>query len=124
MVDVGRRWTREIRERAFAFAVRAIRLADELSKAPGAPRIVSHQFVRSATSIGANLEEAQGSHSRRDFAFRIGVAAREAREAKYWLRLIVAAEMIPAARLSDLIQESEELVAVLTTIARQARSAE
>jgi four helix bundle protein len=79
------------------------------------------QLVRSATSVGANVEEGQGSRSRADFIATYSIACREARETHYWLRLIAAAGIIPEPRVRDLIDESNQLVAILTAIITAAR---
>ena len=60
-------------------------------------------------------------HSRADFASKLGIALKEAREAHYWLRLLVATDTIPQPRLADIIAECNELIAVLTTIVKKAK---
>ena len=85
--------------------------------------MIARQIARSGTSIGANVEEAQGSHSKADFVHRMNVARREARETHYWLRLIAADGLVPAERLADLAQEAEEVVRILTAIVKTARGA-
>ena len=79
------------------------------------------QLLRSATSVGANVEEGQGSHSRADFAAKYGIACKEAREAHYWLRLLVAADLVEPPLLLPLIDEASQLVAILTTIVRKVK---
>ena len=64
-----------------------------------AGRAIAQQLIRCGTSIGANAEEAQGAHSRAEFARRMGIARSEARETLYWLKLIVASGLFDAARL-------------------------
>lgn len=86
-----------------------------------AGQTVARQIARSGMAIGANIEEAQGAHSRADFVRRTNIARAEAREALYWLRLIVASELVPAARLSSLVQEAEEIVKILVRIVKTAR---
>ena len=83
--------------------------------------VVARQLVRSGTSVGANVEEAQGSHSKRDFAHRMNVAHREAREALYWLRLVAESELLEKERFEDIIGEADELVRILTTIVKRSR---
>ncbi len=76
------------------------------------------QLVRAATSVGANYVEADDADSKKDFRFKIGLARREARETKHWLRMIVAAEkqLREAARL--LWQEAKELNLIFAAIRR------
>lgn len=86
-----------------------------------ATRVIVGQLVRAGTSVGANIEEAQASHSRADFASKCGIARREAREAHYWLRLLVATDTVVQSRLADIIAECSELIAVLTTIVKKVK---
>jgi four helix bundle protein len=77
-----------IAEKTFNFSVRIVKFPIELCKASTELYPVSKQLLRSATSIGANVEEALGGHSERDFAAKFSIAYKEAREAKYWLRVL------------------------------------
>jgi len=107
---------KDLCERTFAFATRIVCLCRELDKSPGVSRTLCRQLLRSGTSIGANVEEAQAGQSRADYVSKIQIACKEARETHYWLRLIVATDIVPAEKLAPLVQESNELVAILTTI--------
>ncbi|NBC48328.1 MAG: four helix bundle protein [Gammaproteobacteria bacterium] len=93
-----------------------------LDERPGVPRILANQLLRSGTSIGANIEEAQASQSKADFLSKYSIACKEARETLYWLRLLAATEVVPEHRLSDLLTECNELIAILTAIIRKLRS--
>ena len=106
----------DIRERAFQFAVRVVRLCKYLDQKPGTSRSLSRQLLRSGTSVGANLEEAQGAHTKRDFTFKNEIALKEARETKYWLRLLVASQVVAAARVVELQQEADELSRIIGAI--------
>lgn len=112
---------REIRERAFVFACRIVKLHQYLVKEGGAGRSLGGQVLRSGTSIGANLEEADAGQSRADFVSKCNIALKEARETHYWLRLLGACDMVPAERIAPLVGEANELVAILTAIVRNAR---
>ncbi len=70
--------------------------------------------MRAGTAVGANFEEARGGESRADFAHKLQVALKEAREARYWLRLIARTKLIEAKSLGPLIQESLEIVLILS----------
>lgn len=113
---------REIGEHAFAFAVRAVKLCKVLDERSGTPRILANQLLRSATSIGANLQESKGGQSCADFLSKISISLKEAREAHYWLRLLIAAEIIPEKQLSPLLDEADQLVAILTTIVKKVKN--
>lgn len=82
---------------------------------------MGRQVLRSGTSIGAKLEEA-AAQSKADFICKCNIALKEPRETYYWLRLLVEAEVIAAKKLTDLVNESNELVAILTTIVKKSRA--
>ncbi len=106
----------DIRRRAFAFAVRVTRLCRYLEARPGVSRTLASQVLRAGTAVGANLEEAKAGQSRADFISKVSIALKEAREVHYWLRLLIAAEVAPEHRLSDIATEADELVRILTAI--------
>src|SRR5437016_3768526 len=111
----------ELCERAFRFSVRIVRLYRELDKKDGAARVIGKQIIRSGCAVGANLEEGQGGQSRADFVSKYSIARKEARETHYWLRLIVATDIMPYDRLQDLTGECDQLIAILTTIIKKAK---
>ncbi len=92
MADVGQEKAIDIRERAFQFAVRVVKLCKYLEKNSDVSRNVISQLLRAGTSVGANLEEAKAGQSTADFIHKNAVALKEARESNYWLRLILATE--------------------------------
>lgn len=112
---------RNLPDRTFELAVRVVKLCRYLDETPGVNRILANQLLRSGTSIGANVEEAQAGQSRADFIARNTIACKEARETLYWLRLLAATDAIPPERLEPLIEEANQLVAILTTITKNAR---
>lgn len=109
----------DIRERTFVFAVRVVKLAKRFPRTLDAIEI-GRQLLRSATSVGANVEEAHGAESQRDFVHKMGIACKEVRETRYWLRL-VKATIIDDDETNALLQESDELVRILSTIVSKAR---
>lgn len=112
----------DICERSFRFATRIVKLCQELDAKPGTTRTISSQLVRSGTSIGANIEEAHGSQSKPDFTAKMYIACKEARETHYWLRLLITTNIVPAKKLTSLLDESNQLVAILTTITKKSRA--
>lgn len=80
----------DIRERAFAFAVRIVKLCQFLEKHTEVSRSLIRQLLNAGTSVGANLEEGQAGQSKPDFISKNAIALKEARESNYWLRLILA----------------------------------
>ena len=111
---------RDIAERTFAFAQRIVQLCQSVER-PGINRTLLIQLLRCATSIGANVEEGQAGQSRPDFISKMSIACKEAREANYWLRLLAATDIVPAPQIADLINESHQLIAILTTIVKNSR---
>jgi len=99
---------KEISERLLDFAVRIIKLISTLNKT-AAGRHIGGQLMRSATSAGANYEEACGAESRADFIHKMQVVLKELRESLYWLRLIEKSAIISEEKLKLLIQEASEL---------------
>ena len=82
----------DIRERAFAFAVRIVKLCKFLEKHSEVSKNVVGQLLDAGTSVGANLEEAKAAQSRADFIHKNSVSLKEARESNYWLKIILATE--------------------------------
>jgi len=99
-------------DKSYTFALKIVSLARTLRK-QGEYELAS-QVLRSGTSIGANIEEAQSGVSRADFAAKIGIASKEARETHYWLRLIRDAQLIQQDNIAPRIQEVSELLRLLT----------
>jgi four helix bundle protein len=77
--------------------------------------------LRSGTSVGANLEEAQAGQSRADFLSKCSIACKEAREAHYWLRLLAEAGVVKPERVAPVLNECNQLIVILTTIVKKVR---
>ncbi|MGD0696818.1 MAG: four helix bundle protein [Terriglobia bacterium] len=107
----------EICERSVAYALRAIKLYRYLQvRKDGAGWILGGQYLRSACSIGANIEEAQAGESRSDFIHKLSIAQKEARESKYWLKLLSESGIVAKEKLKSLMEETQEPLAVITAI--------
>ena len=76
---------------------------------------MTHQLVKSATSVGANVEEADGAESPRDFIHKASISRKEACESRYWLRVVRAA-ILDDEEIAALEQESDELVRILSSM--------
>ena len=115
MSDKVRTTKFDIGERTITYSLRIIKLYREVRKdCVGA--ILARQLLRSGTSIGANVHEAQGGQSKADFVPKISIAHKETRESAYWLRLIERAEIIRGKRLSSLSDETDQLIKILSSI--------
>jgi four helix bundle protein len=108
---------KNIQERSFEYALRAIEVYRFLQKGTDeVGQIIGKQYLRSATSIGANVAEAQSGESKADFIHKLSIAQKEARESLYWLQLLARSNTVPKSRLEPLLQETEALIAILTKI--------
>ena len=113
---------RDIKERTFSFAVDIVRLCLRLEKLSGTFRTLGRQLLRSGTSIGANVEEAQAGQSRADFVSKYSIALKEARETIYWLRLIQAVGSVKDVAIEELIQEADEISKIIGSIIVKSKS--
>ena len=105
-----------IRTKSYDFALKIVRLNRSMQKSK--EYVLSRQVVRSGTSIGANVEEATAAQSKRDFISKMSIASKEARETNYWLRLIRDGKLVPPEEVEGLIQESTEIIRILTSIVK------
>jgi four helix bundle protein len=80
--------------------------------------IISKQLLRCSTSIGANIEEATAGSSRKDFVSKMAIASKEARESRYWLRLLSDSNMVDNFDYSPLLSEIDEIIRILTKIVK------
>ena len=102
----------ELKHRAYQYSIRIIGFLDTLPKDMSTGVIVK-QLLRSATSIGANIVEARGASSKKDFANFFGHALKSANESLYWLGLLRDAKKINNAQLEYLLGETKELANIL-----------
>lgn len=108
-----------IKEKTYAFALRIIKLYNYLRD--NNMYVLSKQILRSGTSIGANVEEAVGGHSKKDFVAKIQIAYKEARETHYWLRLFRDSLYLEEKLASSLLSDCDEILAILTSILKTSK---
>ena len=111
----------DIAERAALFADRCVQVALALPD-NGIAWELQRQLARSGASVGANLAETKGAFTKREFSHKVSISLREAHETLYWLQRIANADLIPPERLERLIEEANEIVSILTTILKRART--
>lgn len=109
----------KIQDRTLSFAVRVVKLCKFLSELNGVTRVLYKQLIRSGTSIGANVREAQSAQSNRDFLHKLEIALKEARETEYWLIILVEADLVKEQRIRLLRQEYEEIIKILVVITKK-----
>lgn len=112
----------DLPERTFDFAKRIINVVASLDERKSVQKVSAYQLIRSGTSIGANTEEAQSSQSEADFLTKYSIACKEARETSYWLRLLKETGIIPDSKLNDIINECNEIIAILTSIIKELKA--
>jgi four helix bundle protein len=105
-----------IQQKSYDFALKIIALYRKLVKEN--EFILSKQLLRSGTSIGANVEEAQAGQSRADFISKMSIASKEARETNYWLRLLRDSETIDEVEIKPLLDESSAIINIITSIVK------
>lgn len=104
-----------IQEKSFAFAIRIVNFYKFLNSEKK-ENILSKQLLRSGTSIGANVEEAIGGVSDKDFLNKLGIAYKEARESIYWLKLLYATDYITKNEFESMFNDAEEICKILGKI--------
>ena len=110
-----------VAEKSFAFAVRIVQLYKWLKREKQEYEL-GKQLLRSGTSVGANIEEAIGGFSKKDFTAKIGISYKEIRETIYWLRLLKATDTLEEKHFQSLYADAEELKKILIAILKSARS--
>lgn len=110
-----------IQIKSYDFAVRIIKLYKHLSQEKR-EFVLSKQLLRSGTSIGANIEEAIGGQSRKDFFAKLTIAYKEARESHYWIRLLKDTDYLSEKESASLITDIEEILKIIGSIQKTIRS--
>ena len=105
-----------IQSKSYAFAVKIVKLCGRLDRKR--QFTLSRQILKSATSIGANVEESMGAVSDKDFIQKLGIAYKEARESVYWLRLLKDTGLITVDEFDELSAECIEINKILFTMIR------
>ena len=116
-------WTvmeQKVEQKSFLFAVRIVNLCKYLRNTKK-EHTLSKQLLRSGTSIGANIAEAEQAQSKADFISKMNIALKEAVETSYWLRLLQATEYLSDTEFSSIYSDSSELERMLTAIIKTAK---
>ena len=106
--------------KSFHFAVRIVKLCKHL-RGTKKEYTLSKQLLRSGTSIGANVTEAQQAQSRPDFISKLNIALKEAVETDYWLRLLQATDYLSEAEFASIHSDCRELEKLLTAIIKSSK---
>ncbi len=109
-------------EKSFNFSIRIVKLYRFLLKEDRSLEPILKQILRSGTSIGANITEAQNAPSTKDFINKLNISLKEARESEYWLNLFNASEIINNKSYESLKIDCKELIKLLTAIIKSAKN--
>ena len=112
----------DLKVRTKQFALRIVRMYAKLPKNSVIAQIFGKQVLRSGTSVGANYREASRERSRAEFFAKIGDCLKEIEETEYWLELLVESGSVSERRMAILLDETRQLIAIFTTISKQAKS--
>jgi len=113
----------EVLDLSFQFAVRIVNLHRYLQNEKR-EYTLSKQLLRSGTSIGANVTEAQDAQSKKDFISKIAISLKEAKESRYWISLLIATGYLPheSSNVRSLQEELESIISLLTSISISAKN--
>ncbi len=109
-----------IKTKSFDFAVRIVNLNKYLITEQK-EFVLSKQLLRSGTSIGANIEEADSGQSKKDFIAKMSISLKEAKETHYWLRLLAKTGYMDEKMFDSMIADCDEVILILTRILQTSR---
>lgn len=110
----------DMKRRTRAFALRVIRLAESLPNTPTA-KVIKNQMLRCGSSVGANYRAACRAKSMPDFVSKMGTVEEEADESIYWMELLIDAEIVKRSRIADLLDEADQILAIVISSIKTAR---
>jgi four helix bundle protein len=109
-----------IQQKTYDFALKIINTSKQMQM--NKEFVLSRQLLKSGTSIGANVEEAIGGQSRKDFLSKISIAYKEARETKFWLRLLRDSNSMDTRHSEELIYQVDEILRIIGSIQRTTKN--
>ena len=110
-----------IQNKSYMFAIRIVRLYQFLVKEKK-EYVLSKQLLKSGTSIGANIEEAIGAQSKNDFISKIGISYKEARETRFWIRVLKDTDYLTDSQAASMLHDIDEILKIITRIQKTAKS--
>ncbi|MBV9989041.1 MAG: four helix bundle protein [Chitinophagaceae bacterium] len=111
-----------VAEKTYRFAIRIVKIHVHLCTTERSLYSLSKQLLRSGTSIGANVEEALGGHSEKDFSAKMSIAYKEARETRYWLRLLEDCNVLSFKMAHSFLSDIDEILRILGSIIHTIKS--
>lgn len=110
-----------LKEKSYQFSLAIVKIVTQL-QADKREYVLSKQVLRSGTSVGANIEEANQAESKADFIHKLSIANKEANESHYWLRLLVDSELLEPSIGRKLLTDCSELIKILTASIKTSKS--
>lgn len=107
--------------KSYKFSVKAVRFCFDMQKQKK-EFVISKQLLKSATSIGANIQEAQGAISKAEFIAKTQIALKEAKETKYWISIVIDSGIYENDPCKEMLTDCGELILILTSILKTAKS--
>jgi len=120
MIKWGGMTENVVKTKSFNFAVRIVRLQRFLAEKKG-ERTLSRQILRSGTSVGAMIREAEHAQSTKDFISKLSIAQKEINESIYWLEILKETNYLSLAQFTSIHAEAVEILKLLTTIIRSSK---
>jgi four helix bundle protein len=111
----------EVLDLSFEFAVKSVQFVREMKKVCNEYDLLN-QFLRSSTSVGANITEAQYPQSKADFISKMSIARKEANESKYWLRIFIETKIVKKESVSHLFKDLDSILRLLNSIIISAKN--
>jgi len=125
ILDTGKRkgqmQKQDFARRTMHFGLRTIHLVESLPNSQAA-RVIGNQLLRAGTAVGANYRSALRGRSRADFIAKMGIVEEECDEALYWMQMLIAAGIVKPSRLSALMKEADEIIAIVVSSIQTARA--
>ena len=110
-----------VQEKSFQFALAIINFCKTVYFGSRLFQPIIHQLIRSGTSIGANIEEADAAQTKKDFLTKMHIAFKEAKESNYWLRIFLKTNLGNHRQVALLLKESDELIKLLSSITKSTK---
>ncbi len=111
-----------IAEKTYRFSIRIVKIHLHLCKEDRDVYSISRQLLRSGTSIGANVEEALGGHTEKDFSAKMSIAYKESRETRYWLRLLRDCDLIDHSMACSFLKDVDEIIRITGSIIKTVKN--
>ena len=110
----------ELKKRTKQFGLRVMKMVAALPNNP-VGRPIANQLIRSGTAVGANYRAACRGRSKAEFIAKLGIVIEEADESEYWMELIIEGELLPSERVESLLDESNQLTAIMVAARKSAQ---